>query len=251
MKPIDKLTIIRATWSYLNSESYITDEIKEKVYYYYDYCTNEQIAEYLFYTMIHSYKDKNHVKDMIHILGIDNNFEIINLHASRQCQVKYKDEHLDYRLDLKNHSPMGFGDGGSSFKQMSLAILAKASNDKEALRYYEDFNKVLGSMLKSSLNPLDNKSTINQLDILYWLSEQILSNPVKRICKILDLKQKELAEQLHVSDVTVNRWSSKSVEVPAPTLRTFDIMEENHILKEKVGKVDLILKTLGELKISY
>lgn len=251
MNPIDKLTIIQATWLYLKSESYIADEDKEKTYYYLHDTTNEQQAEYFFYKMIYSYKNKSHTQDMIKQLDIDNTFEVTNLAADRQCLVKYKDEYIDYRLDLKSHSPMGFGNGGSSFMQMSLAILAKATNDKEALRYYEDFNKVLGSMLKLNLNPLDNTLKIKQIDIIHWLSEQIISNPVKRICKILGLKQKELAEQLHVSDVSVNRWASKSTDVPSPMLRTFDILEENHILKNKVDKVDLILKTLNELKISY
>lgn len=251
MKPIDKSTIIEATWMYLDSEDYFSDEDKDKTSYYFHNTTKEQAAEYFFYKMIYSYKDKNHVKDMIKMLDINNTFEIINLDSNRQCQVKYKDEYLDYRLDLKNHSAMGFGNGGSSHMQMSLAILAKATNDKEALRYYEDFNKHIGSMYKTSMLSLDNKLMINQLDVISWLSEQIIENPVKRICKILDLKQKQLAEELHVSDVTVNRWASKNVEVPAPTLRTFDILEENKILKEKVEKVDLILTTLNELKVSY
>lgn len=248
MNPINKLTIIDTTWLYLESESYITDEEKEKASYYFHDTTNEQRAEYLFYKMIYAYKDKSHVKDMIQMLDINNTFEITNLEESRQCQVKFKDDYLDYRLDLKNHSPMGFGNGGSSHLQMSLAILAKATNDKEALRYYEDFDKHIHTMYKTSILSLDNKIILNQLDIIHWLSEQILSNPVKRICKILDLKQKELAEALHVSDVTVNRWASKNIEVPAPMLRTFDILEENKILKEKVAKVDLILKTLSELQ---
>jgi len=251
MNPIDKMTLIESIWMYLDSDSYLSNDDKDKTYYYFHETTKEQSSEYFFYKMLHAYKDTSYVKDMIKTLDINNTFEVINLSSNRPCQVKLKDEYIDYRLDLREHSPMGFGNGGSSFMQMSLAILSKATNDKEALRYYEDFNKVLSSMLKENLNPLDDKLTINQVDILYWLAEQIISNPVKRICKILNLKQKQLAEQLHVSDVTVNRWSSKSVEVPAPTLRTFDIMEENFILKEKVGKVDLILKTLGELKISY
>jgi len=249
MNPIDKLIIIDTTWLYLDSERYITDKEKERASYYFDSCSNEKRAEYLFYKMIFSFKNKNHVKDLIQTLDINNTFEIINLEADRQCLVKFKDEYLDYRLDLKAHSPMGFGNGGSSHKQMSLAILAKATNNKEALRYYEDFDKHIDSMYDKSI--LKDKRTLSQLDIIYWLSEQILSNPVKRICKILDLKQKELAEQLHVSDVSVNRWSSKSIDVPAPMLRTFDILEENHILKNKVNKVDLILRTLAELRISY
>lgn len=249
MNPIDKSTIIDATWLYLESESYFTDEDKEISSYYFQEVTKEQRAEYFFYRMINSFKNRKHVKDMIQMLDINNTFEIINLEAGRQCQVKLKDEYLDYRLDLRNHSPMGFGNGGSSHMQMSLAILAKATNDKEALRYYEDFDKYIRTMYDKST--FKDKRTLNQIDIITWLSEQIISHPVKRICKILELKQKELAEQLHVSDVSVNRWASKSVDVPAPMLRTFHILEENKILKDKVNKVDLILSTLKELKISY
>lgn len=248
MKPINKLTIIDATWMYLESESYFLESDKDKSAYYFHFTTKEQRAEYFFYKMIHSYKDKMHVRDMIQVLDINNIFEIINLEGGRQCQVKFKDEYLDYRLDLKNHSPMGFGNGTSSHMQMSLAILAQAINDKEALRYYEDFNKHITNMYQT--NMFSNKITIKQIDIISWLAEQIISNPVKRICKILDLKQKELAENLHVSEVTVNRWSSKSVEVPASMLRTFDLLEENKILKEKSEKVNLIIKTLEELKAS-
>jgi DNA-binding transcriptional regulator YiaG len=252
MNPIDKLTLIESIWMYLDSDDYLDDEDKDKTYYYFHETTKEQSSEYFFYKMLYSYKNITYVKDMINTLDINNTFEVTNLSSNKPCQVKYKEDFIDYRLDLRHHSPMGFGNGGSSFMQMSLAILAKATNDKEALRYYEDFNKVLGSMLKENLiNPLDNTLKIKQIDIIYWLAEQIISNPVKRICKILDLKQKELAEHIHVSDVTVNRWASKSVDVPAPMLRTFHILEENHILKEKVDKVDLILKTLGELKMSY
>jgi len=245
MKLLNKLTIIDATWMYLDSYDALSEEDREKTSYYFHETTNEQRAEYFFYKMIHSYKDNTHVKDMIQMLDINNTFEIINLKAGRQCQVKFKNEYLDYRLDLKNHSPMGFGTGGSSQLQMSLAILAKAMNDKEALRYYEDFNKHISNLYQT--NMLSNKLVIKQIDIIAWLSEQVLSNPVKRICKILDIKQKELAEQLHVSEVSVNRWSSKSVDVPAPMLRTFDILEENKILREKVEKIDLIQKTLKEL----
>lgn len=95
MKPIDKLTIIEATWMYLDSESYLIDADKDKTYYYFHETTKEQSSEYFFYKMLYSYKDKSHVKDMTQMLDINNKFEVINLEVGRQCQVKYKDEYLD------------------------------------------------------------------------------------------------------------------------------------------------------------
>lgn len=204
--------------------------------------------------MIYKCKDNKRLKTLIEALSLNGEFELI-LTLSGEYQVKYNDEFIDYRLDLKNHSPMGFGTGGSSYKQLALAVLATATSDKEALRYYDDFQKEIQNLSKKStlknMTSFKESSTILQIDILYWLATQIFSNPVKRICKILNVNQKELAEILNVSDVTVNRWSSKSVEVPSQTKRTFDILEENHILKTKVEKVDLLLKTIGELQKTY
>ncbi len=246
MNPINKLTILQATWLYLDSENSLSEENKNRYEYYSEFCIDEQKAEYIFYKMLESYLDNKHVKDMIKILEIDKVFEIKNLNGSGRCIVKYDKESLDYRLDLKNHSPMGFGNGGSSFKQMTLAILAKASNDKEALRYYEDFLDEIKMLMHKSI--LSDTYKINQIDILHSLSKIIFLNPVKRICKILGLKQKELAHQLNVSDVTVNRWSSKSVDVPLAMLRTFDLLEENSILRERVYKAEDILLALNKYK---
>ena len=55
--------------------------------------------------------------------------------------VTYEDTPLDLRLDLKNHSPMGFewGYNGSGSKQLALAILAQVNGDDFALFAYEEF----------------------------------------------------------------------------------------------------------------
>jgi DNA-binding transcriptional regulator YiaG len=254
MNLIDKLTIIDAVWMYLGQEGTLSDDERSKDDYYRWDATKEQYVEYIFYTMILNHIDNPRVIKLLEALKFDGEFELTLLENKREYQAKYNDEFLDYRLDLRNHSPMGFGTGGSSYNQLALAILSKATNDKEALRYYEDFRKDIRNLSKyPTKNIVSNKevSIIKQTDILHWLATQILSNPVKRICKILHVNQKELAEILNVSDVTVNRWSSKSVDVPAQTKRTFDILEENSILKEKVQKVDLLLKTIGELQKTY
>ena len=256
MSIIDKLTIVDSVWMYLHNEEVLSDDELIRKDYYKEHCTKDQYIEYIFYTLILNHKDNMRVINLLEALKLDGTFELTLLKNGREYQVKYNGEFLDYRLDLKEHSPLGFGTGGSSYNQMALAILSKATNDKEALRYYEDFRKDIKNLSKSNnsfkhLVNSEDHTTIKQVDVLHWLAQQIFSNPVKRICKILHVNQKELAKLIHVSDVTVNRWSSKSVDVPAQILRTFDVLEENFILKEKVEKVDLILKTLNELQKTY
>jgi len=58
--------------------------------------------------------------------------------------VTYDDTPLDLRLDLKNHSPMGFewGYNGSGPRQLALAMIAKLTYDKNALEHYKEFAKV-------------------------------------------------------------------------------------------------------------
>ncbi|MDD5052535.1 MAG: DUF6166 domain-containing protein [Sulfuricurvum sp.] len=62
--------------------------------------------------------------------------------------VTYNDVPLELRLDLKNHSPMGFewGYNGSGPRQLALAILSKFISDTDSLnnyeKFYEDFVKV-------------------------------------------------------------------------------------------------------------
>jgi hypothetical protein len=54
------------------------------------------------------------------------------------------DRPLDLRLDLRNHSPLGFewGYGGSGPAQLALAILADVTGDDYwALAHYQDFKR--------------------------------------------------------------------------------------------------------------
>ncbi|MFA6139023.1 MAG: hypothetical protein WC667_13195 [Sulfurimonas sp.] len=73
--------------------------------------------------------------------------------------------------------------------------------------------------------------------------------PVKKICKFLNVKQKELSEIIGVSEVTVNRWASGSVVTPFVIVKHFELLEENHILKEKIKLVDLIVSSFQKLNV--
>lgn len=72
----------------------------------------------------------------------------------------------------------------------------------------------------------------------------IYPNYTKRICYILGLKQKELAKLLDVSEVTLNRWASNKTDLPLSIKKTFDILEENHYLKNNYLKNRILVTAL-------
>ena len=62
-------------------------------------------------------------------------------HKSREVYVNGKFLSPDHSQTVRNHSPDGFnwGYGGSGPAQLSLAILLKFMNEKDAQQYYHDF----------------------------------------------------------------------------------------------------------------
>lgn len=67
-------------------------------------------------------------------------------------------------------------------------------------------------------------------------------NIVKRVCKELNITQRELAERMKVNEVTVRQWSSKG-EVMPNVEATLNLLLENHRLKAQLKD----LKSFAEL----
>jgi uncharacterized protein DUF6166 len=82
--------------------------------------------------------------------------------------VTFNNVPLDLRLDIKNHSPMGFewGYNGSGPRQLALAILTKFTSDEIAIEYYDEFCKIF----IESINE-DEWEIKNQI-IQKWLAEK-------------------------------------------------------------------------------
>lgn len=74
------------------------------------------------------------------------------------------------------------------------------------------------------------------------------NNIVKQVCKELGVTQKELAEELGVSEGTVNRWASKPEEVTPQAMKTFNLILENVELKRKVNKYSDFFKMLKKFQ---
>ena len=83
--------------------------------------------------------------------------------------------------------------------------------------------------------------------MLYKKSKKYLSNPVKRICHVLNINQKSLSLKIGVSEGTVNRWASEPSQIPSYTLTFFTVLEENHIMKQKLLLVDTFFSSFKEI----
>ncbi|MGE4396421.1 MAG: DUF6166 domain-containing protein [Sulfurimonas sp.] len=87
------------------------------------------------------------------------------LRTKKGVFVTYDDVPLELRLDLKNHSPMGFewGYNGSGTKQLALAILAKLTSAESSIEHYEKFSK-------DFIEPIDSKEwELDDLLVREWL----------------------------------------------------------------------------------
>jgi hypothetical protein len=80
---------------------------------------------------------------------------------------------LKLRLDLSNHSPVGFAwgnNGGSGGAQLALALLADATGDNDrAVQLYQAFKRVKITKLDPSAN-----WTMTDEEICAWVDQETL-----------------------------------------------------------------------------
>ena len=84
----------------------------------------------------------------------------------------------------------------------------------------------------------------DDLYVVEWHYEK--QNIVKRVCKELDITQRELAEIIKVNAGTPAQWVSKG-EVPPTYQYLLELMLENKHLKEKIAKLTAFKELLNEI----
>ncbi|MCW9027176.1 MAG: DUF6166 domain-containing protein, partial [Thiovulaceae bacterium] len=113
--------------------------------------------------------------------------------------VTYDDAPLDLRLDLKEHSPLGFewGYNGSGPKQLALAIMAKFSTEDTVLKYYKEFAESFIYTIE------DNEWELEDSLVLEWMkcNEIICDKPIltprfKILSNFIFLDNKKLGQHL-------------------------------------------------------
>lgn len=125
------------------------------------------------------------------------------LRTKNSVFVTYDDVPLELRLDLKNHSPMGFewGYNGSGTKQLALAILAKLTSAESSIEHYEKFSK-------DCIESIDLKEwELDDLLVREWLkySDEVSNIPqlpprFKIIENFMYLDNKKLGEGYKIID---------------------------------------------------
>lgn len=199
--------------------------------------------------LILNFSDNKYSKELFSRLKIDGIFQIIEeKYNPNVVEVIYNNDFIPYRLDLLEHSPMGFsiGYGTSSAKQLSLAILSIVVGDKNALKYYAEFTSYLLDTIHST-----RKKQISYIDVFKWFIAQKrdkMKNMVKYVCTELNITQKALAEEIGVSEGTVNRWSAKPDELPLQIQKTLNLLLENVQLKSNQEKLKKALALIEEVK---
>lgn len=248
MNNTDKSGVILKFWQEIEQDKSFKDidHIERGDESFYEYC--QLLLEHI----ILNFPNNKYAKSLFKRLKIDGVFKVVEDETnSNGVEIIYNNEYLPYRLDLKSHSKMGFslGDGTSSANQLSLAVLATASNDKYALKYYEEFRAFLLKTLNNK--KLLEKKEISYIQIQQWIikkKREDMKNIVKYVCNELNITQKALAEEIGVSEGTVNRWSAKPEDVPLQTQKTLKILLENAQLKENQKKLETALSLLEEVK---
>ncbi|MDA7816810.1 DUF6166 domain-containing protein [Sulfurimonas sp.] len=176
--------------------------------------------------------------------------------------VTYGEIELSTRYDKYSKSEtFNWGDSSSSSKQLAFAILYQLSNEEFANENVIKFTDEVVSNLSSRDWFLDSA------DVLSWINEnsdedieqkveQPLNvskdrkkrkdNVVKKICKELNITQKNLANILEVPEGTVSSWAVKN-EIPRLGKKAIEF----YIEKQKNQKiVDSYKDFVGLLNVS-
>ena len=82
------------------------------------------------------------------------------------------------------------------------------------------------------------------------MSEKIEENLVKNTCKELGITQKELAEKIGVSPISISRWSRGENEIPKNILLLFETLIENKNYKKINNELIDFKKKLDLLTLS-
>ena len=139
---------------------------------------------------------------------------------------------------------------GKYVDKIKLDIEPKRSNytelEKELIQKVSALYGAHVSPSNGGVNHIEFKAENgDDLYVVAWHYEK--QNIVKRVCKELDITQRELAEILKVNEGTVRQWSSKGEVMPNVEV-TLNLLLENHQLKMRLDKIKGFAELIQELQ---
>lgn len=139
---------------------------------------------------------------------------------------------------------------GKYVDKIKLDIEPKRSNytelEKELIQKVSALYGAHVSPSNGGVNHIEFKAENgDDLYVVEWHYEK--QNIVKRVCKELDITQRELAEILKVNEGTVRQWSSKGEVMPNVEV-TLNLLLENHQLKMRLDKIKGFAELIQELQ---
>ena len=156
--------------------------------------------------------------------------------------VTFGEVELSSRYDMYQASKNGFdwGNGGKSSSQLAFSMLCQISDKEIADKYTEKFVDDVVSTLNSRdwvlsasdvQEWIDSNCEIPKMEKLEPLRSTIKnpktkSNVIKKICKELNITQKNLAEILEVPEGTVSSWAVKN-EIPRLGKKAIEFYMQN------------------------
>lgn len=156
--------------------------------------------------------------------------------------VTFGEVELSSRYDMYQASKNGFdwGNGGKSSSQLAFSMLCQISNKDVANKYAEKFVDDVVSTLNSRdwvlsasdvQEWIDSNCEISTMEKLESLrptikNPKVKSNVIKKICKDLNITQKNLAEILEVPEGTVSSWAVKN-EIPRLGKKAIEFYMQN------------------------
>ncbi|EAJ2862359.1 helix-turn-helix domain-containing protein [Campylobacter coli] len=73
-------------------------------------------------------------------------------------------------------------------------------------------------------------------------------NIVKKVCKELNITQKELSEILGVHLTTIQKWVANDNDLPLQVKKSLNLVLENHHLKIRLKTLDEFVRLFKELQ---
>lgn len=137
-------------------------------------------------------------------------------------------------------SDLNWGYTGEGPRSLAYAILYFVFDKEIAVMFRQQ-------LVKDVISKLPDEWYMESSEVIAWYEELHI---VKRTCIHLGIKQKELADDIGVSETTMTNWAKNKVDIPKWALLLFELLIEKEKRKLLNEKLDEIIEIANSLKLN-